>query len=112
MNALVPLANILWAPIFWSVRLLTLGRVRPSFGYWDLARTQSGTRITTTAAPVPAIIKNPRDYLTLKEREAVVQTHRTRRFGVVPSASENAVQADEPDAETASSIPALEKAMA
>ncbi len=112
MNALVPLANLLWAPIFWSVRVLTLGRVRPSFGYWDLARTQSGTRITTTAAPVPAIIKNPRDYLTLKERQAVVRTHRTRRFGVVPSASENAVQTGEPDVETASSSPARETAMA
>jgi hypothetical protein len=41
-----------------------------------------------------------------------VQTQRTRRFGVVPSASENAVQTGEPDVETASSVPALEKAMA
>jgi hypothetical protein len=112
MNALVPLANLLWAPVFWSVRLLTLGRVRPSFGYWDLARTQSGTRITTTAAPVPAIIKNPRDYLTLKEREAAVQTHRSRRFGVVPSGHETPVPPGDPDVSPASSIPALEKAMA
>ncbi|UHD14494.1 zinc metalloprotease [Thiocapsa bogorovii] len=89
MNALVPLANLLWTPVFWTVRLLTLGRVRPSFGYWDLARTQSGTRIATTAAPVPAITQNPRDYLTAKERNAAVQTHRLRRLGVVPYASES-----------------------
>ena len=112
MNALVPLANLLWTPIFWLVRLLTLGRVRPSFGYWDLARTQSGTRITTTAAPVPAINKNPRDYLTLAEREAAVQTCRSRRFGVVPSGHETPVLQGEPDVSPASSIPALEKAMA
>jgi hypothetical protein len=68
MNCLVPLANLLWAPVFSMVGLLTWGRVRPHFGYWDLARTQSGTRIATTAAPVSAIIPHPRD------------THKTQRL--------------------------------
>lgn len=104
-NTLVPLANLLWAPVFWIVRLLTLGRVRPSFGYWDLARTQSGTRITTTAAPVPAITQNPRDYLTPKERNAAVQTHRLRRLGVVPYASETVVAPVETGTHRRSSAP-------
>lgn len=105
MNTLVPLANLLWSPVFWTVRLLTLGRVRPSFGYWDLARTQSGTRITTTAAPVPAITQNPRDYLTPKERNAAVQTHRLRRLGVVPYVSETFATSVETGTERRSSAP-------
>ena len=70
MNRLVPIANLLWAPVFLTVRLLTGGRVRPSFGFWDLSRTQSGTRIATTAAPVPANLVAPADYLPPAERAA------------------------------------------
>jgi hypothetical protein len=70
MNRLVPIANLLWAPVFLTVRLLTGGRVRPSFGFWDLSRTQSGTRIATTAAPVPANLVAPTDYLPPAERDA------------------------------------------
>jgi hypothetical protein len=62
INRLVPIANLLWMPIFWVVRILTLGRIRPRFGVWDIARTQSGTRIATTAAPVPAISLDPHSY--------------------------------------------------
>ncbi len=62
MNRLVPLSNLFWAPVFLTARVLTLGRVRPWFGYWDLARTQSGTRIATTAAPAPAISMDPSNY--------------------------------------------------
>ena len=68
VNRLVPIANFLWTPVFCMVRLVTAGRIRPRFGYWDLSRTQSGTLITTTAAPVPAISIAPQDYLTLSER--------------------------------------------
>lgn len=70
MNRLVPLASLLWTPVFFSVKLLTGGHVRVRFGYWDLSRTQSGTRIATTAAPVPATILDPDDYLTPAERHA------------------------------------------
>jgi hypothetical protein len=35
-----------------------------------LSRTQSGTRIATTAAPVTAYDKDPKDYLTLPQRYA------------------------------------------
>jgi hypothetical protein len=62
MNRLVPVANLAWTPVFLGIRLLTAGRIRPRFGIWDLARTQSGTRIATTASPVPAISIDPRDY--------------------------------------------------
>jgi hypothetical protein len=68
MNRLMPLANLLWAPVFWTARIITLGRVRGRFGRWDLSRTQSGTRIATTASPVPANTLDPRDYLTPHER--------------------------------------------
>lgn len=68
MNRLVPLSNLFWAPVFLTARALTLGRVRPWFGYWDLARTQSGTRIATTAAPAPAITVDPRDYRNYKSQ--------------------------------------------
>ena len=71
MNRLVPLANLLWAPVFYGTKLLTGGRVRVRFGYWDLARTQSGTRIATTAAPVPATNMAPEEYLTPAQRYAV-----------------------------------------
>ncbi len=37
MNRLVPLGNLFWAPVFLTVGALTLGRVRPRFGYGDLA---------------------------------------------------------------------------
>ena len=70
VNRLVPLANLAWAPVFLLVKLLTGGRVRPRFGRWDLSRTQSGTRIATTAAPVTAYDKDPNDYLPLAERYA------------------------------------------
>jgi hypothetical protein len=70
VNRLVPIANLAWAPVFLLVQLLSGGRVRPRFGRWDLSRTQSGTRIATTAAPVTAYDKNPKDYLTLPERYA------------------------------------------
>jgi hypothetical protein len=70
MNGLVPVANLVWMPAFWTVGLLTRGRVRPRFGYWDLSRTQSGTRIATTAAPVPAISSDPADYLPPANRYA------------------------------------------
>ncbi|WP_295400761.1 hypothetical protein [uncultured Thiocystis sp.] len=87
MNGLVPLANVLWAPVFWSIRLVTLGRVRPYFGFWDLARTQSGTRIATTAAPVPAIVQDPRDYLTPAQRDHKARETPTHRLEVVSSAA-------------------------
>lgn len=45
--------------MFYSTKLFTGGRVRVRFGYWDLARTQSGTRIATTTAPVPAVPARP-----------------------------------------------------
>lgn len=65
--------NLLFASVL--VRLLTAGRVRPSFGRWDLARTQSGTRIATTASPVPAISLDPRDYrLPAASQPAAVPT--------------------------------------
>jgi hypothetical protein len=64
MNRLVPIANIVWMPVFWIVRILTRGRVRPRFGSWDISRTQSGTRIATTAAPAPAITSAPENYST------------------------------------------------
>ena len=70
MNRLVPIANLVWAPAFLLVKLLTGGRVRPSFSRWDLSRTQSGTRIATTAAPVTAYDKDPKDYLPLSQRYA------------------------------------------
>ncbi len=75
VNRLAPIANLLWAPIFWTVRLVTAGRVRPSFGRWDLARTQSGTRIATTASPVPAIGLDPLAYRAPAEnRPALART--------------------------------------
>mgnify|MGYP001824953157 CR=1 FL=1 len=89
MNRLVPLANLVWMPVFWSVRLLTRGGVRPRFGYWDLARTQSGTRIATTAAPVPAITSNPSDYLTPVTRSARVCPPASRQGDVIPAVREN-----------------------
>jgi len=70
MNRLVPIANLVWAPAFLLVRLLTGGRVRPRFSRWDLSRTQSGTRIATTAAPVSAYDKDPNGYVPLAERYA------------------------------------------
>jgi hypothetical protein len=70
INRLVPIANLAWAPAFLLVRLLTGGRVRPHFGRWDLSRTQSGTRIATTAAPVSAYDKDPNGYVPLAERYA------------------------------------------
>ena len=70
VNRLVPIANLVWAPVFLLVKLLTGGRVRPRFGRWDLSRTQSGTRIATTAAPVSAYDKDPNDYLSLAQRQA------------------------------------------
>jgi hypothetical protein len=62
VNALVPVGNLLGLPVFIAIRLLTAGRVRPGFGRWDLARTQSGTRVATTAAPVPANTCDPAGY--------------------------------------------------
>jgi len=70
VNRLVPIANLVWAPVFLLVKVLTGGRVRPRFGRWDLSRTQSGTRIATTAAPVSAYDKDPNDYLSLAQRQA------------------------------------------
>jgi len=70
INPLVPIANLLWSPVFLIVRLLTGGRVRPRFGRWDLSRTQSGTRIATTAAPVSANSNDPHEYLMPAERYA------------------------------------------
>jgi hypothetical protein len=67
-NRLVPIANLAWAPIFFTVKLLTAGRVRLRFGRWDLSRTQSGTRIATTAAPVSAYNIDPNAYLAPSER--------------------------------------------
>ncbi len=81
MNGLVPLANLLWAPVFYSTKLLTGGRVRVRFGYWDLARTQSGTRIATTAAPVPATNMAPEDYLTPAESYAALGAPRALCVG-------------------------------
>jgi hypothetical protein len=71
MNRLVPLANLLWASVFLTDRLLTGGRVRPSFDFWDLSRTNSGTGIATTAAPVPANLVAPPNYPPPAERDAV-----------------------------------------
>jgi hypothetical protein len=71
VNRLVPLANLVWSPVFWTLRIVSLGRLRPRFGVWDISRTQSGTRIATTAAPVPAIAHDPLDYLTPWEQGAV-----------------------------------------
>ncbi len=65
--------------MFYSTKLFTGGRVRVRFGYWDLARTQSGTRIATTTAPVPAVPATnmaPEDYLTPAERYAAEGTPR------------------------------------
>jgi hypothetical protein len=67
-NRLVPLANLAWSPVFLAVKLLTAGRVRLRFGRWDLSRTQSGTRIATTAAPVSSYDRDPKDYLPPAER--------------------------------------------
>jgi hypothetical protein len=67
-NRLVPIANLAWAPVFFTVKLLTAGRVRLRFGRWDLSRTQSGTRIATTAAPVSAYNLDPKAYLPPSER--------------------------------------------
>jgi hypothetical protein len=68
-NRLVPLANLAWAPVFFTIKLLTAGRVRLRFGRWDLSRTQSGTRIATTAAPVfSACNLDPKAYLPPSER--------------------------------------------
>jgi hypothetical protein len=71
-NRLVPVANLAWAPVFLAVKLLTGGRVRLRFGRWDLSRTQSGTRIATTAAPVSTYDADPRDYLPPFERHTGV----------------------------------------
>jgi hypothetical protein len=68
VNRLVPIANLAWAPVFLLVQLLSGGRVRPRFGRWDLSRTQSGTRIATTAAPVTAYDIDPNAYLAPSER--------------------------------------------
>jgi hypothetical protein len=65
---LVPIANLVWAPVFFVIKTFTGGRVRPRFGRWDLSRTQSGTRIATTAAPVSAYDQDPRDYVPPRER--------------------------------------------
>jgi hypothetical protein len=67
-NRLVPLANLAWAPVFFTIKLLTAGRLRLRFGRWDLSRTQSGTRIATTAAPVSAYNLDPNAYLPPSER--------------------------------------------
>jgi hypothetical protein len=50
------------------IKTFTGGRVRPRFGRWDLSRTQSGTRIATTAAPVSAYDQDPKDYVPPRER--------------------------------------------
>jgi len=70
MNFIIPFANLFWSPIFLLVRVMTLGKICPCFRFWDLARTQSGTRIATTASPVAAITLDPRHYLTPSQRRA------------------------------------------
>ena len=67
-NHLLPIANLAWAPVFFLIKLFTGGRVRPRFGRWDLSRTQSGTRIATTAAPVSSYDKDPSEYLSPAQR--------------------------------------------
>jgi hypothetical protein len=79
VNHLVPVGSLLAAPIFLAVRLLSGGRARPGFGRWDLARTQSGTRIATTAAPVGANTQDPVDYRIPQERYASPPPPRHRR---------------------------------
>jgi hypothetical protein len=68
MNRLVPIANLAWAPVFLTAKLITGGRVRLRFGRWDLSRTQSGTRIATTAAPVSSYDIDPNEYLPPADR--------------------------------------------
>lgn len=75
MNRVVPLANFFWSPIFWAIYVISLGRIRPRFGVWDLSRTQSGTRIATTASPVPAINLDPADFLPPMARHAAEQSN-------------------------------------
>ena len=79
VNRLVPIGSLLAAPIFFAVRLFSGGRARPGFGRWDLARTQSGTRIATTAAPVGANTQDPAEYRIPKECYASPPPPRHRR---------------------------------
>ncbi len=79
VNRLVPIGNALAAPIFLAIRILSGGRARPSLGRWDIARTQSGTRIATTAAPVGANTRDPADYHTPQQRYANPPTPRHHR---------------------------------
>ena len=72
-NRLVPIANLAWAPVFLTAKLLTGGRVRLRFGRWDLSRTQSGTRIATTAAPVASYDQDPKEYLPPSERHGAMR---------------------------------------
>ncbi|MCA0044932.1 hypothetical protein [Celeribacter litoreus] len=75
INRIVPVANLVWFPVFASIRLLSFGRVRPSFGKWDIARTQSGTRISTTASPVPSIHLTVADFHEPDKAREVLAPH-------------------------------------
>lgn len=75
INFLILFTNLVWAPVFLVVRVITFWRIRPIFGFWNLSRTQSGTRIATTAAPVPANIMEPQHYRIPTQRNNEHKTH-------------------------------------